>query len=76
MILFFNQSSVDKTAKANNFPAYPFKLFPLGVDMPSLRGESKVSGDKLDHAIADYIKKTFNLRRGSVGIISCRLNYY
>ena len=47
MVLFFNQSSVDKTAKANNFPAYPFKLFPLGVDMPSLRGESKVSGDKL-----------------------------
>src|SRR3990167_5473066 len=63
MILFFNQSSVDKTAKANNFPAYSFKLFPLGVDMPSLRGESKVSGDKLRLVSVGRLVefKTYNL---------------
>ena len=63
MVLFFNQSSVDKTAKANNFPAYPFKLFPLGVDMPSLRGESKVSGDKLRLVSVGRLVefKTYNL---------------
>ncbi|WP_312772664.1 glycosyltransferase [Pseudomonas rhodesiae] len=48
MLLFFNQASVDKTAKSNNFSHYPSRLFPLGVDMPTVcRGSIETAGDKL-----------------------------
>lgn len=64
MFLFFNQSSVDKTAKANGSICYPFMLFPLGVDMPRARSEPmQVSGVKLRLVSVGRLVefKTYNL---------------
>lgn len=64
MFLFFNQSSVDMTAKKNGSPNYPLMLFPLGVDMPSDNGHTKAAaGEKLRLVSVGRLVefKTYNL---------------